>query len=150
MADNVTLNAMTGGSTVAADEVVDASLGTVKVQYVKIMDGTLDGTAKANVDANGLRIVQRSGTTIGQGSAAPNASAVQIAAVVSASPWRRSVTISNTGAVNVFIGGSGVTTTTGILLVPGASVTLTEAANAAVYGIAASGTGAVTYMTESD
>jgi len=150
MADNVTLNTMSGGNTVAADEVSDATLGTVKVQYVKIMDGTLDGTAKANVDANGLRVVDRKGTTIGQGSAAPAVTATQIVAIVSASPWRRSVTISNTGTVSVSIGASGVTAATGILLVPQASVTITDAANAAIYGITASGTGAVTYMTESD
>ncbi|NCZ53783.1 MAG: hypothetical protein EBY81_07805 [Verrucomicrobia bacterium] len=150
MADNVTLNTMSGGNTVAADEVSDATLGTVKVQYVKIMDGTLDGTAKANVDANGLRVVDRKGTTIGQGPAAPAVTATQIVAIVSASPWRRSVTISNTGTVSVSIGASGVTAATGILLVPQASVTITDAANAAIYGITASGTGAVTYMTESD
>ena len=57
MADNVTLNAMTGGATVAADEVTDGTLGTVKVQYVKLMDGTLDGTTKASVDSSfGLKV----------------------------------------------------------------------------------------------
>ncbi len=53
MADNVAISAGTG-TTVAADEVVDGILGTVKVQYVKLMDGTLDGTSKAAVGANGL------------------------------------------------------------------------------------------------
>lgn len=53
MADNVVVSAGTG-TTVAADEVVDGILGTVKVQYVKIMDATLDGTTKAAVGANGL------------------------------------------------------------------------------------------------
>jgi hypothetical protein len=53
MADNVVVTAGTG-TTVAADEVVDGTLGTVKVQYVKLMDGTLDGTAKAAIGANGL------------------------------------------------------------------------------------------------
>ena len=48
MADNVVITAGTG-TTVAADEVVDGTLGTVKAQYIKIMDGTLDGTAKAKV-----------------------------------------------------------------------------------------------------
>ena len=57
MSDNVTLNAMTGGATVAADEVTDGTLGTVKVQYVKLMDGTLDGTTKAAIDSSfGLRV----------------------------------------------------------------------------------------------
>jgi hypothetical protein len=50
MADNVAVTAGTGTS-VAADEVVDATLGTVKVQYVKIMDGTLDGTGKVPASA---------------------------------------------------------------------------------------------------
>lgn len=55
MADNVSITPGTG-NTVAADEVIDGTLGTVKVQYVKIMDGTLDGTAKATVNANGLKV----------------------------------------------------------------------------------------------
>lgn len=55
MADNVAITAGSG-TTVAADEVVDGTLGTVKVQYLKIMDGTLDGTTKAAVGANGLAV----------------------------------------------------------------------------------------------
>ena len=50
MADNVAVTAGSG-TTIAADEVVDGTLGTVKVQYVKIMDATLDGTTKAAVGA---------------------------------------------------------------------------------------------------
>jgi hypothetical protein len=50
MADNVAITAGTG-TIIAADEVVDATLGTVKAQYIKIMDGTLDGTAKTTVKA---------------------------------------------------------------------------------------------------
>ena len=55
MADNVAITAGTG-TTVGADEVVDGTLGTVKVQYVKIMDGTLDGTTKAAVSASGMKV----------------------------------------------------------------------------------------------
>lgn len=55
MADNVAVTAGSG-TTVAADEVVDGTLGTVKVQYVKLMDGTLDGTTKAAVGALGLAV----------------------------------------------------------------------------------------------
>ena len=55
MADNVNVTAG-AGTTIAADEVVDATLGTVKVQFVKIMDGTLDGTTKAAVGASGLAV----------------------------------------------------------------------------------------------
>src|SRR5581483_7434320 len=55
MSDNVAITAGSG-TTIAADEVADGTLGTVKVQYVKLMDGTLDGTSKAAVGANGLKV----------------------------------------------------------------------------------------------
>ena len=57
MADNVAITAGTG-TTIAADEVADGTLGTVKVQYVKLMDGTLDGTTKATVSGTGLQVQQ--------------------------------------------------------------------------------------------
>jgi hypothetical protein len=55
MADNVSITAGAGTS-IAADEIVDATLGTVKVQYVKLVDGTLDGTTKVGATANGLKV----------------------------------------------------------------------------------------------
>lgn len=55
MADNVVVTAGTG-TTVAADEVTDGTLGSCKVQYIKIMDGTIDGTTKAAVGAAGLKV----------------------------------------------------------------------------------------------
>lgn len=55
MADNVAITAGSGTS-IAADEVSDGTLGSVKVQYVKLMDGTIDGTNKAAVSANGLNV----------------------------------------------------------------------------------------------
>lgn len=61
MADNVAVTAGSG-TTIAADEVVDGTLGTVKVQYVKIMDATLDGTTKAAVSASGLAVNATQGT----------------------------------------------------------------------------------------
>jgi len=45
MADNVNVTEA-GTTAIAADEVVDGTLGTVKVQYVKLVDGSLGGTAK--------------------------------------------------------------------------------------------------------
>jgi hypothetical protein len=45
MADNVNITEA-GTTAIAADEVVDGALGTVKVQYVKLVDGSLGGTAK--------------------------------------------------------------------------------------------------------
>lgn len=51
MADNVSVPSGSGAVNVivAADEVTDATLGTVHVQYNKIMDGTLDSTTKLAV-----------------------------------------------------------------------------------------------------
>jgi len=53
--DNATITPGSG-KTVLADEVTDATLGTGVVQMVKLMDGTLDGTSKAAVGANGLAV----------------------------------------------------------------------------------------------
>jgi hypothetical protein len=53
MADNVVV---VSGTVVAADEINDGTLGSCKVQYVKLMDGTPDGTTKASVGANGLSV----------------------------------------------------------------------------------------------
>jgi hypothetical protein len=55
MADNIIVTPGVG-ATVAMDELVDGTLGTVKVQFVKIMDGTLDSSTKAAVGANGIRV----------------------------------------------------------------------------------------------
>lgn len=54
MSDNVSIkDAASVTVTVATDEVTDGTLGTVQVQYLKIMDGTLNGTNKAAVSAAG-------------------------------------------------------------------------------------------------
>jgi len=50
MADNVAVTAG-AGTNIAADEVTDGTLGTVKVQFVKLMDGTLDSTTKLAIVA---------------------------------------------------------------------------------------------------
>lgn len=65
MADNVAITSGSG-TTIAADEVSDGTLGSVKVQFVKLMDGTLDGTSKAAVGTNGLKVEQIA-TTVGDG-----------------------------------------------------------------------------------
>lgn len=68
MADNVDVTAGSG-TTIAADEIVDGTLGTVKVQYMKLMDGALDGTGKIGGDTtNGLdvdvtRVIPGTGVT---------------------------------------------------------------------------------------
>jgi len=51
MADNISITQGTG-TVVAADQLPDGSY----VQYVKLVDGTADGTTKAVVNANGLKV----------------------------------------------------------------------------------------------
>lgn len=69
MADNC-LRTPGSGETILADEVTDATLGSGKVQIVKLMDGTLDGTAKAAVGANGLAVDVKALPALVAGSAA--------------------------------------------------------------------------------
>lgn len=52
MADNVAITSGSG-TQIGADEVTDGTLGTVKVQFVKLMDGSLDSTNKLVIDSSG-------------------------------------------------------------------------------------------------
>lgn len=75
MADNVAITAGSG-TTVAADEVVDATLGTVKVQYVKLMDGTYDSTNKGIIDSSGQIAVALAANAIAAGAVAAGATSI--------------------------------------------------------------------------
>lgn len=193
MADDVTLNSMSGGVVVATDD-----SGTGHVQIIKLAYSADGSRVPITADANGLKVnvgntvtvtlgaalpagsavigavtqsgtwnvgaittlpalatgtntvgyvMPKSGATLSQGSAAPTATATSI---VASSSTRRTITITNTGTVTVNVGGSGVTASTGVPLVAGASATFDGAAAAQFYGITASGTGAVVYIGESD
>jgi hypothetical protein len=137
---------MTGGATVAADEVADGTLGTVKVQYVKLMDGTLDGTSKASISSAGLKVIER-GTTIASGNASVTTSA---AAVLASDSTRRTAVLTNLGSDYVWVGDSGITANEGIRLAPGQSLTIDRAPTPAIYAVAASGTQTVAWFTEAD
>jgi hypothetical protein len=78
----------------------------------------------------------------GSGNFAPAQATVSTTAtqIVAARSGRNAVTIINGGTVDVFIGGSGVTTTTGALLAGTKGASLTIPTGAAVYGIVATGT----------
>lgn len=62
MSDNVAITPGSG-ATIAADEVTDGTLGTVKVQFTKVMDGTLDSTNKLIVTAAGAAKMDGSAVT---------------------------------------------------------------------------------------
>jgi len=84
MADNC-IRTPGSGENVAADEVTDGTLGTAKVQYVKLMDGTLDGTAKALVDTNGLKVAV-SNASIAGSAGTPNSGVLSVQGVTNATP----------------------------------------------------------------
>jgi hypothetical protein len=126
---------------VALDGEAALAAGSNTIGAVTQGDGLSSGTL------NPWFVANASGSTLAQGSATATTSATLI---VSASTARRSITITNTGSVQANIGGSGVGSTTGLPLAPGASVTFDGAARAAFYGIAASGTCTLAYVTESD
>ena len=73
------------GEAIAADEVTDGVLGTAKVQFVKLMDGTLDGTAKALVDTNGLKVAVSNASIAGSAGSA-NAGVLSVQGIASMTP----------------------------------------------------------------
>lgn len=66
--------------------------------------------------------------------------------IVAARTTRRSVTVTNLGTTAIYIGPSGVTTTTGSLLIGTAGAAISIPTTAAVYGIVSSGTQSVSYI----
>lgn len=85
-------------------------------------------------------------TSIATGQAALSTSAAQ---VLAANTARRSVVITNHDAsISVYVGATGVTTSTGLLIKAGAAVTINS--TAAIFAIAASGTPTVSYLAEND
>lgn len=114
MADNVDVTAGSG-TTVAADEVTDGTLGTVKVQYVKLMDGTLDGTTKGVIGANGLSVTSAILALESGGNLAGAATSLAII-----DDWDET----NRCAVNIVSGQAGITAGAGAVAASTPRVTL--------------------------
>ena len=95
------------------------------------------------VDSGAILIVGSTNIVTGQISVATTAGGTLIAA---ARTGRLDITIVNSGTADVYLGPSGLTTSTGILLkgIPGAALTISTAA--AVYGIVAAATQTVSYL----
>lgn len=102
MADTVVLPGT--GAVVATDEVTDGTLGTVQVQYVKLMGGALNATTKGDVDANGrlATLARISGAGTGTTSR-PSASTTTSAQLLAANTSRLGATIWNEGANELFV-----------------------------------------------
>ncbi|HEY7298559.1 MAG TPA: hypothetical protein VH684_11540 [Xanthobacteraceae bacterium] len=88
------------------------------------------------IDASGRLCVFGSSANISTAQVSVGTSATQI---VSARAGRNQLVIANHGTTAVYIGGSGVATSTGILLPGTVGATITIPTSAAVYGIVASG-----------
>ncbi len=124
------------GETIATDEVVDGTLGTVKVQFMKLMDGTLDGTNKATVSTNGLAI--EAGGAVANAAALGTQKPILVAGSDGTSAYRLST--DTTGAVriaprtaSIAVTSSGLTTVTTVYTtgdVLGTELTITGAARA--------------------
>jgi len=141
MADNVTLNSMSGGSVVATDDT-----GSEHVQIVKLAYSADGSKTHIPADANGISVIER-GATIDSGSASVTASA---SAVLASDSSRRSVVLTNLGTDSVWVGDSGVAVDTGVRILPGGSLTIDHSPTAAIYSVASSGTQTVAYFVEAD
>jgi hypothetical protein len=141
MADDVTLNSMSGGAVVATDD-----SGTGHVQIVKLAYSADGDRTHIPATAAGLAVIER-GATIASTSASVTTTSGQI---VASSSTRRTVVLTNLGSDYVWIGASGVTDNQGIRLAPGQALTIDRSPTAAVHAKAASGTQTVAIFTESD
>lgn len=149
MADDITLNTMSGGSVVATDD-----SGTGHVQLVKLAYSADGSRVHIPADASGLLVnvngtvaVIERGATIASGNASVTTSA---AAVLSADATRRAAVLTNLGTDYVWIGDSGIAANKGIRLAPSQSLTIDRAPTPAIYAVANSGTQTVAYFTEAD
>ena len=91
--------------------------------------------------------------SIGQGQtiATANHALSTTAAEILAAGERRSVIVKNIDAsIDVYVGAAGVTSSDGMPLEPGQSMTIDKSAAAALYAVAASGTPALRTFVESD
>ncbi len=113
-------------------------------------DGTdlraISTDASGNVNVHPTTPVGAASLATGQVSVAATATSIATARTGAPGTGRASITLVNTTTTAIYIGGSGVTTTTGQLLpgVVGASLTLNT--TAAIYGIVATGTATVTEL----
>ena len=102
MADLVTLPGT--GAVVLTDEVTDGTLGTGQVQWMKLVDATVNGTNKATVDTNGRLAVLAKSNTSGTGTTSrPSASTTTSAQLLASNTSRLGATIWNEGGQELYV-----------------------------------------------
>lgn len=141
MADNVTLNSMSGGSVVATDDT-----GSEHVQIVKLAYSADGSKTHIPADANGISVIERGSTIVSGSTSVPTS----ISIIISPNSARRSFVLTNLGTDYVFIGDSSIAVNEGIRLAPSQTLTIDKSPTAAVYGIANSGTQTLAFFAEED
>lgn len=150
---------MSGGGDTQYQEgsTTSPATGTVALgRYVAAPPGTLaDGSLSAPLlDNYGQLKVVPVGTVTVSGVGASNFATGQVALastatqIVSSRSTRRSITIVNLSTTDMYIGNSGVTTSTGQLLLGVKGTAITLEVVGAVYGIVATGTPSVSFEEE--
>lgn len=129
---------------------IDGDVVSINTVEGLVTDTAVTGDANGTISAKLRGILVQLGkmliaNTFATGQSTLGTTAVQVAA---ARTGRRSITIVNHSTTDVYIGGSGVTATTGTLLLgtKGASITLES--TGAIYGITTAGTPTVSFMEE--
>lgn len=87
MADNC-VRTPGSGETILADELTDATLGSGKAQFVKLMDGTLDSSNKASIDSSGHLQVDVNNSSIAGTAGSPNAGVLSVQGITSMTALR--------------------------------------------------------------
>lgn len=122
------LNNATYGLLVRRDSNSGGALGV----YASVFNGT--SWDRQRGDTNGTFTVSKGSGTIATAQASVGTTSTQI---VAARANRGAVTITNLGTTDIFIGVTGVTATTGTLLLGSKGASITIPTNAAVFGVAA-------------
>jgi hypothetical protein len=132
IAGTVTIPASAPAFVSGTTTVTNAAAGAIYTQ------GTVSVAGTANT-------IER-GSAIAHGSAAVSTSAQ----ILAASETRRTAVLTNLGTDYIWLGASGVASGSGLRLAPGQTAVIDRAPQAAIHGVAQSGTQSVAFFTESD
>lgn len=132
--------------------VLPAVVSTTNLNY------TQGNQALLRVDTTGALVVNATLSTTGlaTNAGAANLATAQVTATTTATviaasrATRRSVTVVNGGTTNVYLGTTGVSTTSGVLLLGSTGAAVTFAVTGTISGIVTSGSQSVSYFEEYD
>ena len=151
-----TVTALPGSSATSLGKAEDAGFTSGDVGVMALAVRNDSGTTSLTnadldyspiaVDYNGRAKTIDRGSAIAHGSAAVSSSAQ----ILSASGTRRTAVLTNLGTDYVWLGASGVASGSGLRLAPGQTAVIDRAPQAAIHGVAQSGTQSVSFFTESD